>query len=251
MGEVTRRSTNGESSAHDEDEVIDLKELYRQQIRNSIGGFSGVVVTAIPTVVFVAVNAKWGLRTAAITAVASAVLLSVYRYVRRQPIQQAASGLFGVVVAALIAARSHKAKGFFLLGIWTSFIYGAALLLTVLFRRPFAGLLWEFVDPTPGTAGAQAIVEDDEDSEDETGLVQALPWYRIPALYKAYRLATLVFVAVFGLRGVVQLTLFQQDATGWLAVAKIGLGAPPYLAAIAFAVWIVRRARHKLSLDLV
>jgi hypothetical protein len=238
----------GASTGEDRDDPIDIKELYRQQIRDSIGGFSGVVITAVPTVVFVIANATSGLRTAIIAAVASAVLLSIYRYLRKQPLQQAASGLFGVVIAALIAAKSHQAKGFFLWGIWTSFAYGGVLLLSVLLRRPFGGLLWEFVDPTPGTAGAQGDDEtNDEAAESDEDLAPS--WYRIPVLYRAYQLATLGFILVFGVRGVVQLTLFRHDATGWLAVAKIGLGLPPYLGAIAFAVWIVRRARHKFATD--
>ena len=63
--------------------------------------------------------------------------------------QQALAGLFGVVVAAVIAARTGQARGYFLLGIWSSFIYAGVFVASMLARRPVVGLLWEFLDPTP------------------------------------------------------------------------------------------------------
>src|SRR5689334_10000964 len=125
------------------------REIYRQQMLNSIGGWSGSIITAIPTVVFVAVNAVTTLRWAIVAAVGSAVVLAGYRLVRHQSVQQALTGLLGVVVASIIAERTGQAKGYFLLGIWSSFIYAAALAATMVVRRPAIGLLWEFLDPTP------------------------------------------------------------------------------------------------------
>ena len=204
-----------------------IREIYRQQMLDSIGGWSGTVITAVPTVVFVAVNAASTLRWAVVSAVGSAVILAMYRLMRRQPVQQAITGLLGVVIASAIAARTGQAKGYFLLGIWSSFAYSAAFVVSLLVRRPVIGLLWEFLDPTPG--------------DDET------PWYRRRALLYAYALATLAGGLVFLARGVVQLALFRHNATGWLAVARIAMGYPLYIAAIGFAFWIVRRARHRLG----
>jgi hypothetical protein len=96
-------------------------------------------------------------------------------------------------------------------------------------RRPVIGLIWEFLDPTPG--------------DDDT------PWYRRGVLLYAYALATIAAGLVFLARGVVQLALFKHDATGWLAVARIAMGYPLYIAAIGFAFWIVRRARHRLGVS--
>jgi hypothetical protein len=205
------------------------REVYRQQMLDSIGGWSGTIITAIPTVVFVAVNAATTLRWAVAAAVGSAVLLAGYRLARRQPVQQALTGLIGVVIASLIAARTGQAKGYFLLGIWSSFAYAAAFSISLAVRRPVIGLLWEFLDPTPG--------------DDET------PWYRRRPLLTAYALATVGASLVFLARGVVQLALFQHNATGWLAVARIAMGYPLYIAAVGFAFWIVRRARQRLGVS--
>jgi len=208
------------------------REAYRQQLLNSIGGWSGTVITAIPTVVFVAVNAVATLRWAVAAAVGSALLLAGYRLARRQSVQQAMTGLLGVVVASIIAARTGQAKGYFLLGIWSSFLYAGAFVVTLVVRRPAIGLLWEFLDPTP-------------EADDE----EPLPWHRRRPLLFAYMLATAGAALVFLARGIVQLALFQHNATGWLAVARIAMGYPLYIAAIGFAFWVVRRARNQLAVE--
>ncbi|MGI8679687.1 MAG: DUF3159 domain-containing protein [Jatrophihabitans sp.] len=205
----------------------DLRETYRQQMITSIGGWQGAVITAIPTTVFVIVNVVSSLKAAVIAAVASALVLTGYRLVRRQPTQQALSGLFGVAVGALIASRTGQARGYFLLGIWTSFVYAVPFAVSVVFRRPLVGLAWEFFDPTPGP--------------DET------PWYRRRLLLVAYTWATVAATVVFVARGVVQWRLYGDNATGWLAFARIVMGYPLFIAAAAFSFVIVTRARRRLT----
>jgi hypothetical protein len=207
---------------------LDLRETFRRQTIASIGGWSGAVITAIPTAVFIVVNVATSLRVAIISAVAAALLLTGYRLIRKQSIQQAMSGLFGVVVAAVIAARTGQARGFFLLGIWTSFVYAVPFAASVLVRRPLVGLLWEFLDPTPAA---------DDDP----------PWHRRGPLLLAYTWATLAATAVFLSRGIVQATLYQQNSTGWLAFARIAMSYPLFIAAVAFSYWVVQRARRRLG----
>jgi hypothetical protein len=201
-----------------------VREAYRAQMLAGIGGWTGTVITALPTVVFVAVNAAASLRPAVFAALGTGVLLAAYRLLRKQPAQQAIAGLFGVALAAAIAARTGQARGYFLVGIWTSFAYAVPFAISVVVRRPLIGLLWEFLDPTPGQER----------------------WYRRRPLLFAYTAATLIGTAVFLARGIVQLTLYGHDATGWLAFAKIAMGYPLYIAAVAAGFWIVRRARARV-----
>lgn len=208
---------------------LDLRATYRKQMIDSIGGWSGTVITALPTVIFVIANTISGLKPAIIAAVATAVLLAGYRLVRKQSTQQAISGLFGVVIAALIAQRTGQARGYFLLGIWTSFVYAVPFAISIVVRRPLVGLLWEFLDPTPA----------DGDT----------PWFRRRPLLLAYTYATAIGLVVFLARGIVQLTLYGQDATGWLAFARISMGYPLYIGAVGLAFWLVRRARKRLAVS--
>ncbi|MBV9592379.1 MAG: DUF3159 domain-containing protein [Actinobacteria bacterium] len=206
------------------EQVEGLRDQYRQQILASIGGWSGTIITAVPTVVFVVVNTIAGLRWAILAALSSAVLLAAYRLLRRQPIQQALTGLIGVVVASLIAARTGHAKGYFLLGIWSSFLYAGVFIASLAARRPIVGLLWEFLDPTPGEQ----------------------KWYRRRPLLLAYDLATALASLIFLSRGIVQLALFRHNDTGWLAVARILMGYPLYVATIGFGFYVITRARRRL-----
>ena len=206
------------------------RDDYRRQVLDSLGGWSGTVVTAIPPVVFVLVNVRFGLGAAIIAAIASALALTGYRLLRRQPIQQAMTGLVGVGIAALIAAWTGQARGYFLWGIWTSFAYAAAFIASMTVRRPLVGLAWEFLDPTPNLAASR-------------------PWHRCTPLLRAYLLATAAAGAIFLARGVVQLALFRHNATGWLAVARIGMGYPLTVVALGFAFWVVRRARRQMATE--
>ena len=206
------------------------RDLLRRQLIAGIGGWTGAIITAIPTAVFVVVNVTAGLRWAIIAAVGSAVALAGYRLARRKSIQQALSGLLGVVVAALIAARTGQARGYVLVGIWTSFIYAVPFGISVLVRRPLVGLIWEFLDPSP--------IDADQPHQ---------RWYRRRPLLLAYTWATLAGTAVFLARGIVQWQLYGANATGWLAFARIAMGYPLFIAAVGFSFLVVTRARRRVA----
>jgi hypothetical protein len=221
-----------QSESGEDDEKLDVRELYRKQLLASIGGWQGMLVAGLPAVVFVVVNALTRLWPAIIASVSTAVALTVYRLIRKQSIQQSVSGLFGVLIAALIAARTGQARGYFLFGIWQSFVYAVPFVISVLVKRPLVGLAYEFLDPTPAAA-AEADV----------------PWHRRRGLLIAYTIATLIGAALFLARGFVQLALYGENATGWLAFARIAMGYPLVIAAVAAGWWVIRRARAHAAPD--
>jgi hypothetical protein len=223
------RFSKGSADDGDADQPLDVRELYRTQLQSSIGGWQGMLVAGLPAVVFVIVNATTSLRPAIIAAIGTGVALTTYRLIRKQSVQQAISGLFGVLIAAFIAARTGQARGYFLFGIWQSFVYSVPFVLSVLVRRPLVGLAYEFLDPTPGA--------------DET------PWHRRRGLLVAYTVATLIGAALFLARGGVQLALYGENATGWLAFARIAMGYPLFIVAVGAGWWIVRRARTAAAPD--
>ena len=239
----------------------EMRERYRTQMLASIGGWSGSVIAAIPTVVFVIVNFFASLRTAVFAAVGAAVVLALYRLARRQSALQAVSGLVGVVIAAAIAGGTGQARNYFLIGIVTSFVYGAAFLISMLVRRPLVGLVWEFLDPI----GKHHPSEDDVEPADEPvagepapsletveppdspdSLDPEPPWYRHRQLLRAYQWATLVGVVLFFARGITQTVFYRPGAEVELGVVKIVMGYPLWIVAVLLAFWIVRRTRHRL-----
>jgi len=223
----------GDDTAASASATLGSREFYRNQMLVGIGGWSGMVIAAVPTVVFVVVNALTGLRIAIVSALASGVLLAGYRRLRGRSTMQALSGLAGVAIAAFIAYRTGQARGYFLFGIVTSFGYAGAFLITVVVRRPLFGLVWEFLDPTPLPAPTDDV------------LVPA--WYRVSRLRRAYDVATLLAVVVLAARAVVQLSLFNSNSTGWLAVTRIAMGYPLTIVVLGFAFWVVKQARRAVT----
>ena len=184
-----------------------------------MGGVSGLVYSSVPVLVFVGVYLPSHSLAAGIWAsVGSAVAILIARLIRKEPIQPAISGLFGVAIAAFIAYRTGSARGYFLFGIWTSLAYGGAFLLSIVARWPLAGVVWSTLNGT-GTA-----------------------WRADPRSRRYYDVATLVWVVVFGARFVVQHWLYSTDQVGWLAFARIAMGWPLTALAVLVTVWAVRKA---------
>ncbi|WP_051500046.1 DUF3159 domain-containing protein [Nocardia sp. BMG51109] len=185
-----------------------------------MGGLSGLVYSTLPVVVFVPVNALGGLTAAIWAALGVAAAILVWRLVRRDAIQPAISGFIGVGVCAFIAYRMGAAKGFFAFGIWTSLVYGAVFLASLLVRWPLAGVIWGLLNG------------------------HGTDWRSDRRVLHLYDLATAVWVLVFGARYLVQSQLYDDDATGLLAVARIAMGWPLTAIALLVTVWAVRRAGH-------
>jgi hypothetical protein len=225
-GEREASIVAGYEAAADEQVEEDLRERYRQQVMSAIGGWSGMVITAVPPLVFVLVNTLTGLRPAIYAALGAGAAVAAYRAARKQPLQQAVTGLVGVAFAAFIAWRTGEARGYFLVGIVTSFGYAAAFGISLILRKPLVGYVWEFLEPSPR---------------------REVPWPREPILLRAYSWATFAGFGLFAARAAVQTSLFASDQTGWLGVARLGMGYPMYIAVLAFAFWVCRRAHRALE----
>lgn len=201
----------------------EAKEAEVPTLLEQMGGVVGMIYSAVPVVVFVLTNSIWGLTAAIWTAVGSAVLITAVRLVRKETLQPAISGFFGVAIAAFIAYRTGTAKGFFLFGIWASLIYGSVFLASVLLRWPLVGVIWNAIN---GAGKA---------------------WRRDRRSVRDFDIATLALVAVFAGRFIVQKWLYEENQVGWLAVAKIGMGLPLIGLALIVVVWAVRRSDHRLA----
>ncbi|MFF1923872.1 DUF3159 domain-containing protein [Streptomyces sp. NPDC058221] len=195
----------------------------KQTPLEQMGGTTGLVYTALPIVAFVIANASFGLAAAIGTAFGVGLAISVLRLVRKEPLQPALSGLFGVAVAAFVSWKTGSAKGFFLTGIWSNLALGVLFLLSVLVRRPLAGIVWGALNGT-GTA-----------------------WLKDKPSRHYYDIATLALVGVFAARFVVQQWLYDGDRTGWLAVARIAMGYPLLALAFLVVLWAARRSGRRLK----
>ena len=183
-----------------------------------MGGVTGIVASSIPVMVFVVANLLFDLRPAVVAALVSGVVIAGWRLARKQPLQPAVSGLFGVGIAAFLAYRSGEARAFYLPGLIYSAVCGLAFLVSVVVRRPLAGVIWHGING------------------DGQG------WRRDRRLLRAYTWATLLWALVFVARVVVQGLLYRYDAETWLGIARLAMGYPLVGVALLGTVWAVRRA---------
>lgn len=219
-GPTSGTAAGGAAGTEPEPAPVTTAEVERETrtLLEQMGGLSGLVFSSVPVLVFVVANTLLGLTVAIWAAVGSGVAVAGWRLLRRQGLQPAVSGLLGVAVAAFIAHRTGTAKGFFLLGIWTSLVYGGVLAVSVLARWPLVGVIWSVLN----------------------GHGQG--WREHRGAVRAYDVATLGWTAVFAARFVVQQSLYGSDRTGWLAAARLGMGWPLTGLALLLTAWAVRRA---------
>jgi hypothetical protein len=166
------------------------------------GGVSGVIYSSLPVLTFVTASSLFGLLPAIGSAVGVATLVLLWRLIRRGSPQPAFAGFFGVAVCAVIAYLMGESKGYFLLGIWGALFWAVVFAASVLIRRPLVGHVWSWA------------------SGRDRG------WRGVPRAVYAFDIATLGWTLVFGARFVVQEQLYDAGQTGWLGVARIGMGWP-------------------------
>lgn len=196
-----------------------------QTLLQQMGGVSGLAYSAVPIVVFVVANSMVGMVPAIWIAIASSLLLALVRIIRKEPLQPAVSGVIGVAVCSFIAYRTGDAKGFFLLGIWTSLLYGGVFFVSLVARWPLVGVVWSVLNG------------------------HGFRWRHQRRAMVGYDLATLAWTVVFVAKFVVQQWLYAADETGWLAVARIAMSYPLTALALLITVWAVRRAGKVATQD--
>jgi hypothetical protein len=117
------------------------------------------------------------------------------------------AGFFGVAISAFVATRTGKAENYFLIGILINIAYMLVYAISCIVRWPLLGVIVGYI------------------RGDATG------WRKDPRQYRAYATASWIWVAMFGLRLVIQLPMYFAGAVGMLGVAKLALGWPLFLLA--------------------
>jgi hypothetical protein len=231
-------------------------------VLEQLGGWRGMVDASLPTVAFIVANAVGGLTVGIWAAAVSAGLVFLLRLVRRESVQQALSGLFAVVVAVVLAARTGEARNFFVLGIIRNAAIGVALLGSIPVRWPLVGVVAEFLAPShlgtlashrlpslrrrlraapaDGTTTPVAGPERGPDAPAE------LHWREDRRMLRAYGWLTVLWGGVFLLRAVVQWVLYLRDSVGLLGTSSLVLGLPLTAVELVVTLWVVSRLhRHR------
>ena len=202
-----------------------LETLVRSQLSKALGGTRGMIEGAVPTIGFtlswiIASNLKLSL---AISGGLALVLLLI-RLVQRSSVQFVLNSIVGIAIASIFALRSGRAEDAFLPGIIYNAVYAVLLGGSALLRWPLVGFMIGGVtgDLTKWHADRKLVA-----------LCTRLTW-----------LLALPCIA----RVLVQYPLYTMHATGWLGVAKLTMGWPLQVAALAAMVWVLSRDQTPVSI---
>ncbi|KFJ05763.1 DUF3159 domain-containing protein [Bifidobacterium tsurumiense] len=186
---------------------------------DAIGGPRGVVESMLPGLVFVVLFVATS--DLVLTVIVSAVLAVVQvllRLVQRQSVMGAISGLFSVAICLIWAWTSHEARNYYMVGFITNAVWTVLLLASLPVRVPGVGLIVEYIRSTPMDHFRQWL--DD--------------WRNDKGLYRAYVRVSLLWIAVFSLRLVVQVPLYLSNQVALLGTTRLLMGLPFW----ALAIWV-------------
>jgi hypothetical protein len=217
-----RPATDSRASDPDPEGIDPGQGEQRFSMLDAVGGYSVLVDSGLPTLVFVTVYSVGGrnLGVSLLAALAVAVVLAAVRLARRQPLPNVLAGLAGVGIAAFIAHRTGRAETIFLPGLLLNAGYAIAYVVSILIRWPVLGVALTFF-------------------RGETDMT----WRTNPALVRAYSLASWIWVGMFGLRLAVQIPLYVagEDALVALGVVKLAMGWPMLFLCIWLSYEIISR----------
>jgi len=167
-----------------------------------------MIDTGTGPIAFVVVYAIWGLKTAAIVAIALGVAMAIERVVRKQTVVNVLGGLFVTVISAVIAWRTGKAETYFVPRALIQAGYAIVFAGSAVIRQPITGFL------------VAALFRADQS------------WAKLPPVRRAMTELTLGWAALFGFRAAVYGVLIATGRVGWLAAASVAMGWP------AFGLWM-------------
>ena len=182
-----------------------------EEFRTVFAGRGKLADSVIPPVVFVIFNAVLGFDHAVWSALALAVLITVIRLSRKQPLAYALGGLGGVIVAILIAKLLDRAEGYFLPAIITGVFTIVLCGVSIVAGRPLVAWTSYIARRWP------------------------LGWYWHPRVRPAYTEVTITWTIFFVVKLAIQLLFLQEAQAGALAVVNVITGWPATVVLLALS----------------
>jgi Protein of unknown function (DUF3159) len=191
-----------------------------ESLADLLGGRRGAVDATLPPVAFgagwlLAGHSVWG---GVVAAMVTGAAVAGWRLRRGDRPRSVLIGLLAVCVAALIVLRTGRASDFFLLQLVSNAASALAWIVSIALRWPLLGVV-------VGTV-----------------LRQRGAWRLDPALLRAYRRGSWVWVMQYLIRLAVFLPLYQADLVVALVTARAALTWPLVATCLALSWWVIRRS---------
>lgn len=191
-----------------------------ESLADLLGGRRGALDATLPPVAF---GVGWlagggSVWAGVLAALAAGAVVAGWRVRRGDRPRSVLVGLLAVCLAAVVALRTGRAVDFFLLQLVSNAASALAWMVSIVVRWPLLGLV---VGTVLGQGGR---------------------WRRDPALLRAYRRGSWIWVAQYAIRLVVFVPLYYADQVVALVVARALLTWPLVVACLAVSWWVIRRS---------
>ena len=195
----------------------------RDKVINALGGKKGLIDSGLPAVVFLIVfNINQDLQGAIWASLSFAIILAIWRLIRKDTIQHSISGVIGVLICAYFANRSGNATDFYIPKLLTNLGYGTVYLIANLVGWPILGLV---LGPLLG---------------------ENFTWRNNPRRKKMYIKASWLWVALFFSRIAVQYPIYKSGNVNLLGTVNLAMGYPLFFAA-AYGSWLIIRSEPPID----
>lgn len=187
---------------------------------SAMGGIRGLVESILPGFSFLVIfTLTHELVVSVVVPVVVALAFVGVRLISRTPVSSALVGVLGVALSAGVALVTGRAEDNFLLGFGINAVFLAAIIVSLIIRKPLVGVIVSFLVP------------------------DAIGWREDKAKFRVALIATFVWAGMFALRLAVELPLYFAQATQALATVKLLLGVPLY-AGVLWVTWLLMRAAY-------
>ena len=183
--------------------------------------FSKAIDAMLPTVTFIIASRAVSPMTALGYAVAVALSLTLYRFLKKYQWQYALAGLFGVLMASSGVLLSGQAKGYFISSMANSLLLFLVAVISLTAKKPLAIWLSHMSHEWP------------------------MDWYLRHDIRPAYTEVTSIWSIVLIIRFFLQLRLYFDSGLAELAVLNTLLSTPvTLLVLIGSYVYGIKRLKH-------
>jgi len=165
----------------------------------------------LPPLIYAVSNSIFGLQTAVILAVTTALINFSRRIIKKENWKYSLAGLIGVIFASSFAYLSNNASNYFIPALTSSTLFLLASVITVLIGKPLAAWASHLSRGWP------------------------LEWFWRQDVKPAYREVTILWAVYFALRLTIQLRLFFSEAVLNLAWINILLGWPAIIVVLTIS----------------